>query len=227
MESDSIIDLMRSVAAGERTPEEASRVLGDVSTAEIADAGRVEARVDHHRAVRCGFPEVIFCQGKTPEQVASIAEEILSRAEVMLATRASVEHADALQRTIPDASRDDLARLVWVDRRVNPPREGSIVVASGGTADIPIAEEAARTAELMGCAVTRLYDVGVAGVHRVLAHTALLRDARVVVAVAGMEGALPSLVAGLVDVPVVAVPTSVGYGANFGGVAALLPMRDG
>ncbi len=122
--------------------------------------------------------------------------------------------------------RDDLAHLVWVDRRANPPSEGSVVVASGGTADIPVAEEAARTAELMGCAVTRLYDVGVAGVHRVLAHTGLLRDARVVIAVAGMEGALPSLVAGLVDVPVVAVPTSVGYGANFGGIAALLTMLN-
>lgn len=226
MEPDSIIHLLRAVAAGEQTPEAAARLFGDISTAEIADAGRISARVDHHRASRCGFPEVIFCQGKTAEQVASIAEEILSRSEVVLATRASAEHADALSRALPDAVRDDRARLVWVDRRANPPSEGSVVVASGGTADIPIAEEAARTAELMGCAVTRLYDVGVAGVHRVLAHSRLLRDARVVVAVAGMEGALPSLVAGLVDVPVVAVPTSVGYGANFGGVAALLTMLN-
>jgi pyridinium-3,5-biscarboxylic acid mononucleotide synthase len=226
MEPDSIIDLMRSVAAGDRSPEDASRLLGDISTAQLADAGRVEARVDHHRAVRCGFPEVIFCQGKTPAQVTAIAEEILSRSEVVLATRATAEHADALAAAIPDAARDDLAHLVWVDRRANPPREGSVVVASGGTADIPVAEEAARTAELMGCAVTRLYDVGVAGVHRVLAHTGLLRDARVVIAVAGMEGALPSLVAGLVDVPVVAVPTSVGYGANFGGISALLTMLN-
>jgi len=226
MEPDSIIELLRAVAAGQRSPEEATRILGDVSTAELTGSGRVEARVDHHRAVRCGFPEVIFCQGKTPQQVASIAEEILTRSEVVLATRASAEHADALVRAVPDAVRDDLARLVWVDRREAPPREGSVVVASGGTADIPVAEEAARTAELMGCAVTRLYDVGIAGVHRVLAHTPLLREARVVIAVAGMEGALPSLVAGLVDVPVVAVPTSVGYGANFGGVAALLTMLN-
>lgn len=226
MEPDSIIGLLRSVAAGQRSPEEASRVLGDISTAEIGDAGRVEARVDHQRAIRCGFPEVIFCQGKTPDQVVSIAEEILSRSEVVLATRAEPEHAEALERVVPGAVRDDLARLVWVDHRANPPREGCVVVASGGTADIPVAEEAARTCELMGCAVTRLYDVGVAGVHRVLAHTALLRDARVVIAVAGMEGALPSLVAGLVDVPVVAVPTSVGYGANFGGIAALLTMLN-
>ena len=151
METDPIIDLLRSVAAGQRTPEEASRLLGDVSTAEVADSGRIEARVDHHRALRCGFPEVIFCQGKTPEQVAAIAQEILSRAEVVLATRASAEQAEAVHAAIPDARRDDLARLVWVDRRENPPREGSVVVASGGTADIPVAEEAARTAEVMGC----------------------------------------------------------------------------
>jgi pyridinium-3,5-biscarboxylic acid mononucleotide synthase len=226
MEPDSIIGLLHSIAAGQRSPEEVARLLGDVSTAEVADAGRVEARVDHHRTVRCGFPEVIFCQGKTPEQVVAIATEVLTRAEVVLATRAAAEHADALSAAIPDARRDDLARLVWIDRRVDPPSEGSVVVASGGTADIPIAEEAARTAELMGCSVTRLYDVGIAGVHRVLAHTQLLRDARVVIAVAGMEGALPSLVAGLVDVPVVAVPTSVGYGANFGGVSALLTMLN-
>ncbi len=226
MAVDPIVELLQSVARGQRTAEEAARLLGDLSTAELADAGRVEARVDHHRSVRCGFPEVIFCQGKTAEQVTAIAIEILSRADVVLATRASAEHADALAAAIPDARRDDLARLVWVDRRPAPPAEGCVVVASGGTADIPVAEEAARTAELMGCSVTRLYDVGIAGVHRVLSHAGLLREARVVIAVAGMEGALPSLVAGLVDVPVVAVPTSVGYGANFGGVSALLTMLN-
>ena len=224
MDPQSIADLLRAVAAGAQSPEDAAHQLA----ASPLGAGhdRIEARVDHDRAVRCGFPEVIFCQGKTAEQVARIAKEILSRSDVVLATRVSPEQADAIARKAPDAHHDPTARLAWVDRRVDPPSEGSVVVASGGTADIPIAEEAARTAELMGCRVERLYDVGVAGVHRVLAHTDLLRSARVVIAVAGMEGALPSLVAGLVDVPIVAVPTSVGYGANFGGVSALLTMLN-
>ncbi len=226
MDTASIIALLRAVAAGQTRPEDAAGQLGSTSFAELIDGDLVEARVDHDRASRCGFPEVIFCQGKSAEQVARIAAELLGRNEVVLATRASEEHIAAFERVAPDARRDDLAHLVWVDRRPQPPCEGSVVVASGGTADIPVAEEAARTAELMGCSVFRLYDVGVAGVHRVLAHTDVLRQARVVIAVAGMEGALPSIVAGLVDVPVVAVPTSVGYGANFGGVSALLTMLN-
>ena len=226
MNPDTLIELLRSIASGERSPEDAAERLGGISFVEVAGEGRVEARVDHDRASRCGFPEVIFCQGKTAEQVASIAVELLTRSEVVLATRASEEQAAAFCAAVPGAHRDAVARLVWVDRRPDPPSEGCIVIASGGTSDIPVAEEAARTAELMGSRVERLYDVGVAGVHRVLAHTDLLRSARVVIAVAGMEGALPSLVAGLVDVPVVAVPTSIGYGANFGGVSALLTMLN-
>ena len=226
MNPDSLIDLLRSVASGQRSAEDAAARLDAAAFTEVAAAGRVEARVDHDRADRCGFPEVIFCQGKTAGQVAAIATELLTRSEVVLGTRASDEQAAAFVAAIPDAHHDTLARLVWVDRRPEPKRDGCVVIASGGTADIPVAEEAARTAELMGCHVERLYDVGVAGVHRVLAHTDLLRSARVVIAVAGMEGALPSLVAGLVDVPVVAVPTSVGYGANFGGVSALLTMLN-
>ena len=186
----------------------------------------IQARVDHDREGRCGFPEVVFCQGKTAEQVANIVAEILTRSEVVLATRVSAEQAAAVSGLVPDAVYDEVPHLVWVDRRTNAPSEGLVVVASGGTADIPVAEEAARTAELMGCRVDRLFDVGVAGVHRLLHNTELLRSARVVVAVAGMEGALPSVVAGLVDVPVVAVPTSIGYGANLGGIAALLTMLN-
>ena len=226
MKPEPIIDLLRSVASGERSPEDAAARLDGLAFTEVEGGGRVEARVDHNRAARCGFPEVIFCQGKTPDQVAAIASELLTRSDIVLATRATADHAAAFTAALPDAHRDDIARLVWVDRRPAPPSDGCVVVASGGTSDIPVAEEAARTAELMGCRVMRLYDVGVAGVHRVLAHTDLLRSARVVIAVAGMEGALPSLVAGLVDVPVVAVPTSVGYGANFGGVSALLTMLN-
>ena len=185
-----------------------------------------DARIDHAREARCGFPEVVFCEGKTAAQVARIVEEILQRTDVVLATRVNAEQAAAVFATCPDAVHDEVPRLVWVDRRAVPPSEGLVVVASGGTSDIPVAEEAARTAELMGCRVHRLFDVGVAGVHRLLENTELLRSARVVIAVAGMEGALPSVVGGLVDVPVVAVPTSIGYGANLGGIAALLTMLN-
>lgn len=190
------------------------------------NGNNIEARVDHDRENRCGFPEVVFGQGKTAEQVAAIVAEILTRSDVVLATRVTAEQAAAVSAVAPDSVYDALPGLVWVDRRQSPPSEGLVVVASGGTSDIPVAEEAARTAELMGCDVHRLFDVGIAGVHRLLDNADLLRSARVVIAVAGMEGALPSVVAGLVDVPVVAVPTSVGYGASFGGVAALLTMLN-
>lgn len=229
METNDLLNLLRAVAAGHRTPDDAVAEFSNPPSGVVTDtagSGRVEARIDHQRAARCGFPEVIFCQGKTPEQVAAIAGELLTCSEVVLATRASAEHAAAIATVAKDAEYDPLPRLVWIDRRAERISEGSVVVASGGTADIPVAEEAARTAEFMGCTVHRLYDVGVAGVHRVLAHSDLLRSARVIIAVAGMEGALPTLVAGLVDVPVVAVPTSVGYGTSFGGVAALLTMLN-
>lgn len=225
MDAARLLELLNAVSAGDRSVAQAMEELERLPFAEVGTGG-VVARIDHHRAVRTGFPEVVFCQGKTCEQVAAIAAEILSRGDVLLATRATAEQADAVCAVAPDAVRHEAARIVAVDRRVDPPATGHVVVASGGTADIPVAEEAALCAELMGCRVTRLFDVGVAGVHRVLAHTDLLRTARVVIAVAGMEGALPSLVAGLVDVPVVAVPTSVGYGANFGGVSALLTMLN-
>jgi len=222
-----IRELLEAVASGALTPQDAIARLAEPPYAEIGSAlDYAEARVDHHRALRCGFPEVVFCQGKSAEQVASIALELLARGDVVLATRAEPAHAEAVAAVAPDAVYLEVPRLVVVDRREDPPAEGCVVVASAGTADIPVAEEAATCAEVMGCSVERLYDVGVAGVHRVLAHTEKLRAARVVIAVAGMEGALPSLVAGLVDVPVIAVPTSVGYGANFGGVSALLTMLN-
>jgi NCAIR mutase (PurE)-related protein len=226
MDHRTLIELLRAVADGTRSPESAVDDLASPFAALADDTGRIDARVDHHRALRCGFPEVNFCQGKTAEQVAAISRELLGHDHVLLATRATHEHFEAVIEVAPDAVWHDAPHLIVVDRREDPPHEGHVVVASGGTADIPVAEEAAVCAEVMGCQVTRLFDVGVAGVHRVLAHVDTLRTARVVVAVAGMEGALPSLVAGLVDVPVVAVPTSVGYGANFGGVSALLAMLN-
>jgi hypothetical protein len=235
MDSDRLLELLHAVADGSRTAEDAARALETLPFAEVAEAdpppdgsatGRVHTRVDHHRAVRTGFPEVIFSQGKTPQQVAAIAEEILSHGDVLLATRATPEQHAAVRAVAQEAVWHETAHLIVVDRRAIPLREGHVVVATGGTADIPVAEEAATCAEVMGCRVTRLFDVGVAGLHRLLAHADTLRSARAIVAVAGMEGALPSLVAGLVDVPVIAVPTSVGYGANFGGVAALLTMLN-
>ncbi len=229
MDNDALNRLLAQVASGAVAPEEAARSLADLPFAEISsnDAGdSIDARLDHHRAVRCGFPEVIFCQGKSPEQVRAIARNLLEHGDVVLATRAEPIHFQAIARVAEDARYNEQARVVVVDRRAEQTAEGHIVVASAGTADVPVAEEAAVCAEVMGNRVTRLYDVGVAGVHRVLAHRETLRDARVLVAVAGMEGALPSLVAGLVDVPVVAVPTSIGYGAHFGGVAPLLTMLN-
>ena len=232
MDSQRLQELLLAVSQGRVAPEIAARELASLPFAEVGgvDAGsgahRIEARVDHHRAVRTGFPEVIFCQGKTAAQVAAIATEILARGSVLLATRAQPDHFSAVEGVATDAVWHEAARLIVVDRRPERPALGHVVVATGGTADIPVAEEAATCAEVMGCRVTRLFDVGVAGLHRLLAHAEMLRSARVIVAVAGMEGALPSLVAGLVDVPVIAVPTSVGYGANFGGVAALLTMLN-
>ena len=228
MDQDRLLDLLRAVADGTLSADDALRDLESLPFAEVSGGAgdAVHARVDHHRAVRTGFPEVIFCQGKTPAQVASITAEILAHGDVLLATRATSEHFSAVREVAEDAVWHEAPRLIVIDRRAEPPREGHVVVATGGTADIPVAEEAATCAEVMGCRVTRLFDVGVAGIHRLLAHTDTLRSARAIVAVAGMEGALPSLVAGLVDVPVIAVPTSVGYGANFGGVAALLTMLN-
>jgi NCAIR mutase (PurE)-related protein len=229
MDTENLNRLLAEVASGALAPEDAVRALADLPFAEVSsdDAGdEIDARLDHHRAVRCGFPEVILCQGKSPEQVRAITRNLLEHGDVVLATRAEPAHFQAVARIAEDARYNEQARLIVVDRRAERPSEGHIVVASAGTADVPVAEEAALCAEIMGNRVTRLYDVGVAGVHRVLAHRETLRDARVLVAVAGMEGALPSLVAGLVDVPVVAVPTSIGYGAHFGGVAPLLTMLN-
>jgi len=221
MDAKQLKDLLEAVAAGSTPVDAAQKALGDLPFAELD-----HAKVDHHRALRCGFPEVIFCEGKTPAQVRSVARELLEHGDVVLATRASASQYQSLAQVASDARYFEAARLIVVDRRTEPPAEGHIVVATGGTADIPVAEEAAITAEVMGNRVTRLFDVGVAGVHRLLAHQELLRSARVIIAVAGMEGALPSLVTGLVSVPVIAVPTSVGYGANFGGVSALLTMLN-
>ncbi len=184
------------------------------------------ARVDHDRARRCGFPEVILGRGKTAEQVAAIFAEVARRADRVLATRTTRAAFDAVSRRIAGAVWHEAARAITLRRGRAARGEGLVVLAAAGTADLPVAEEARVTAELMGARVEAHYDVGIAGIHRLLRVVDRLRAARVVVVVAGMEGALPSVVGGLIDRPVVAVPTSVGYGASFGGVAALLAMMN-
>lgn len=184
------------------------------------------ARVDHHRSARKGFPEVVFGQGKTPSQVAAIADRIVAHGHTLLITRTGAEAFAAVQQAVPDAVFHEQARII--ERRAGEiaPGTGTILVAVAGTSDLAVAEEAAITAEVMNNAVDRLFDVGVAGLHRLLSERERLDAARVVIVVAGMEGALPSVVGGLVRAPVIAVPTSVGYGASFGGLAALLGMLN-
>ncbi len=183
------------------------------------------ASVDHHRSIRQGFPEVVFCEGKTRAQIVAIARDLLKKGGPLLATRVEPDVAAALGRLDRRAVYHDLARVVVIQRR-KPELRGDILVVTAGTADIPVAEEAKVTAEVMGSRVESLYDVGVAGIHRVLGRQDRLLRARVLVVVAGMDGVLPSVVGGLVDRPVVAVPTSRGYGASFGGLAALLTMLN-
>lgn len=184
------------------------------------------AKVDHHRHLRCGFPEVILCEGKTPEQVAEIARRIVENESGLLATRATPEVHEAVAKVIPEVKYEVAARCLT--RRQGPSElsQGTILIITAGTSDIPVAEEARVTAEMMDNRVQTIYDVGVAGIHRLLTHHDQISSANVIVVVAGMEGALASVVGGLTDRPVVAVPTSVGYGASFGGLAPLLTMLN-
>ena len=185
------------------------------------------AKVDHHRVLRTGFPEVIFGQGKSAEQIAKIATAVLARSDTLLVTRANSEDFHAVSTKVAkDATYDDLAHTIVVDRRSKHEPVPGVTVLCAGTSDLPVATEAALTAELMGCSVEKAFDVGVAGLHRLLDHMPILQRSRVVVVVAGMEGALPSVVGGLVEAPIIAVPTSIGYGASFQGLAALLAMLN-
>ena len=183
------------------------------------------ATIDHDRNRRCGFPEVVFCQGKTPADAAAIAIEILTRADRLLMTRADATHAAAVQARLPQAVWHERARCLTV-APPDLPQVGHVAVVSAGTADLPVAEEAAVTLHIAGNRVESFTDIGVAGLHRLLRRIDAIRRAEVVIAVAGMEGALPSVLAGLIDRPLIAVPTSVGYGANFGGLSALLTMLN-
>ena len=184
------------------------------------------AKVDHHRSIRKGFPEVVFGEGKTVEQIVSIARAHLLSADRLLITRASAEVYSAVRSEVPDATYEETAAAIVVDRRDRREQTPGVLVVCAGTADLPVACEAVVTAEIMDCEIERVFDVGVAGIHRLLDHLPALQRARVVVAVAGMDGALPSVVGGLVSAPVIAVPTSIGYGASFDGLAALLAMLN-
>lgn len=184
------------------------------------------AKVDHHRALRHGIPEVVFGKGKTPDQVSAIVGSLLMRAQNVLVTRATEETAARLLGEIPDAEHFPASGAVRVWRDRTPQGKGTIAIACAGTSDLPVAEEAQVTAETMGNTIDTIYDVGVAGIHRLMHHRERLASARVVIVCAGMEGALPSVVGGLVAAPVIAVPTSVGYGASFQGLAALLGMLN-
>lgn len=216
--------LLDRVSSGRLSPAEAEPLVRAA-----LDGERLEnlgfARVDHHRASRQGFPEVVFGQGKTPDQIAAIARAIVGRQHALLVTRTDRAAFDAVRSAVPDVVFHEQARII--ERRLPVERgKGVVLVAAAGTSDLPVAEEAAVSAEVMGNDVDRLFDVGVAGLHRLLAEHERVVSARVIIAVAGMEGALASVVGGLVKVPVIAVPTSVGYGASFGGVAALLAMLN-
>ena len=221
MNKEQIRQLLEQVASGNLEPDKALEQLRDVPFENLGFA-----HIDHHRALRTGFPEVIFGQGKTREQILSIAERIIEHGSQMLATRLAEDAAQALVERFPQAEYDTLARTVLVPAPQTPPQTGLVAVVSAGTSDLPVAREAVVTAQAMGAHVEEIYDVGVAGLHRLLAYREQLQKARVIVVVAGMEGALASVVGGLVDIPVVAVPTSVGYGASFQGVAALLAMLN-
>ena len=212
--------LLRNLQAGRLSRTTA---LDRLRTLPYEDLGF--ASVDHHRSLRQGFPEVIFCEGKTRAQVVAIARGLLKKGGPLLATRATADVAKALRTLDRRAQYHELARTVVVQPK-KPALRGDILIVTAGTADVPVAEEARVTAEVMGSRVETLYDVGVAGIHRVLGRHERIRRARVVVVVAGMDGVLPSVVGGLVDRPVIAVPTSRGYGASFGGLAALLTMLN-
>ncbi len=213
--------LLGDVRAGRVPAETALKQLKSLSIHDLDFA-----RVDGHRSLRKGFPEVIYCEGKTPMQVVKIAQAILRHNDNLLATRCSKEIFRTLKRAYPKAKYHEAAHTVTVVLKPLPKRGGTIAVLCAGTTDIPVAEEAVVTADIMGNRVKKYYDVGIAGLHRLLALNEELLEANVLIVVAGMEGALPSVVGGLVDKPVIAVPTSVGYGTNFGGLTALFAMLN-
>jgi pyridinium-3,5-biscarboxylic acid mononucleotide synthase len=230
MTAERVLELLQSVAAGEATPAQALERLAwlPVEAVSTEEPEPVFARLDHHRGMRVGFPEVVYGPGKTPEQVTGICERLRQRDGGFLATRVDPAQLESLQALFPEVVVSRTGRIAWLRSpgfEVDA-RRGLVVIASAGTADLPVAEEAAVTAHALGNPVERVYDVGVAGLHRLIGSSETLRRGSIIIAVAGMDGAMPSVIGGLVGAPVIAVPTSTGYGASFGGVAALLTMLN-
>ena len=221
MSSDQVREILEQVQSGGLTLDAAVERL---NAPPVADLGY--ANVDLHRRERCGFPEVIFCEGKTCEWVEGVVRKLIEANQDCLATRVNLDQAEHLGRCFPLGQQDRLARTFWLPAKPPAPPQGKVVVITAGTSDLPVAQEAVVTARALGCDAALLADVGVAGIHRLLRHRSQFSNADAIVVVAGMDGALPSVVGGLVDCPVVAVPTSVGYGAAFSGLAPLLTMLN-
>ena len=226
MDKDAVQDLLERVQAGELpVAAAAARLAGILPGPGAGHVGGV-AHLDHHRELRCGFPEVVLGSSKSPEDLVAIATAVLERSDRLLVTRVDAPRAQALRAALPDAVHHERARAITVERGAPRARRTGLLVVTAGTGDVPVAEEARVTAELMGEQPEVVYDVGVAGLHRILSQVETLRSAHVVIVAAGMDGALPSVVAGLVGVPVIAVPTSVGYGTALEGLAPLLTMMN-
>jgi len=215
-----IKDMLNLVKSGEMEIQEAEQLLKDLPYEDLG-----YAKLDHHRALRSGFGETVFCQGKPDPYLVEIYRKFYERDGEVLGTRASEEQFELVKSVVPEVQYDSISRILKVER-TDKERKGCVAVCTGGTADIPVAEEAAQTAEYFGCHVDRIFDVGVAGIHRLLSQRDRIRNANCIIAVAGMEGALGTVIAGLADCPVIAVPTSVGYGASFHGLSALLTMLN-
>jgi NCAIR mutase (PurE)-related protein len=219
MKSEAIRDILNSVSKGTLSVEDALHQLRDLP---FKDLGHT--KIDNHRELRTGYPEVVFCEGKTAEQVRSIMEYMAEKKVNILGTRAGREIYEEVKKSLPGAEYNELGRTITIDYEKKKATKTFIAILTAGTADIPVAEEAAVTAEIFGNRVERFFDVGVAGIHRLYHNLEKIRKARVIIVIAGMEGALPSIVGGLVEQPIIAVPTSMGYGANFQGLSALLGM---
>lgn len=221
MDREAIKKLLEDVKENRVSVDAAAEMLKDLPFTDLGFA-----KIDNHRELRTGYPEIIYCAGKTKEQVITIIAEMLKKGNNILGTKATRETYDAVKKLCPEAVYHDLPGIITITKKEVALSDSYIAVVTAGTSDIPVAEEAAVTAEMLGNRVERIFDVGVAGIHRLLAHRDIITGAKVVIAVAGMEGALASVIGGIVDKPVIAVPTSVGYGASFGGLAALLAMLN-
>lgn len=213
--------LLENIKNNELEVEAALGILEDLPYKELGFA-----KIDNHREIRVGYPEVIYCEGKTVEQVKSIIEFMLTKDNNILATRANEKMYEVVKSICADARYNALGRTITIQKREEPPTDSYIAIVAAGTSDLPVVEEAVETARILGNRVEKIIDVGVAGIHRLFAKLDIIRGAKVVIVIAGMEGALASIIGGLVDKPVIAVPTSVGYGANFGGLSALLSMLN-